>query len=52
MLVAVTEEGFIVRLAVVLLNAAGATVTTPLLVAVLLATLKDLDLAWNKSTTR
>ena len=51
MLVTVTEEGFVVRLAVVLLNAAGATVTTPLLVAVLLATLKDLDLAWNKSST-
>lgn len=43
LLVAVTEGGFGVRLTVVLLNAAGGTVTTPLLVAVLLATLKDLD---------
>lgn len=43
MLVAVTEEGPGVRLTVVLLNAAGGTVTTPLLVAVLLAMLKDLD---------
>ena len=43
MLVAVTEEEPGVRLTVVLLNAAGGTVTTPLLVAVLLAMLKDLD---------
>ncbi len=43
MLVAATEEGLGVRLTVVLLNAVGATVTTPLFVAVLLATLKDLD---------
>lgn len=43
-LVAATDGGPGVRLTVVLLNAAGGTVTTPLLVAVLLATLKDLDL--------
>ena len=42
MLAAVTEEGPGVRLTVVLLNAAGGTVATPLLVAVLLAMLKDL----------
>ena len=41
--VAVTDGGPGVRLTVVLLNAAGGTVTTPLLVAVLLATLRDLD---------
>ena len=43
MLVAGTEGGPAARLAVVLINAAGATVTTPLFVAVLLAMLKDLD---------
>ena len=42
-LVAVTDGGTGVRLSVVLLNTVGATVTTPLLVAVLLAMLKDLD---------
>lgn len=42
-LVAATEGGSVVRLTVVLLNAAGTTVTTPLFVAVLLAMLKDLD---------
>lgn len=43
MLVAATEGGPGVRIAVVLLGAAAATFTTPLLVAVLLAMLKDLD---------
>jgi len=43
MLVAVTDGGPGVRLTVVLVNAVGATVTTPLFVAVLLAVLKDLD---------
>lgn len=42
MLVAVTEGGPDVRLTVVLINAVGATVTTPLFVAVLLAMLRDL----------
>ena len=43
MLVAGTEGGPGVRLMVVLVNALGATVTTPLFVAVLLAMLKDLE---------
>ena len=43
MLVAATDGGFGVRATVVLVNAAGATLTTPLFVAVLLAMLKDLD---------
>ena len=43
MLVAATEGGPGVRLSVVLVNAVGATVTTPLFIAVLLALLKDLD---------
>ncbi|MDE0178388.1 MAG: glycerophosphoryl diester phosphodiesterase membrane domain-containing protein [Gammaproteobacteria bacterium] len=43
MLVAVAEGGPGMRLTVVLVNAVGATVTTPLFVAVLLAVLKDLD---------
>ena len=43
MLVAGTEGGPGVRLMVVLINALGATVTTPLFVAVLLAMLKDLE---------
>ena len=43
MLVAATEGGPGVRLSVVLINAVGATVTTPLFIAVLLALLKDLD---------
>ena len=43
MFIAATDGGFGVRLTVVLINAAGATVTTPLFVAVLLAMLKDLD---------
>jgi len=43
MLVALTEGGPGVRLTVVLVNAVGTTVTTPLFVAVLLAMLRDLD---------
>ena len=43
MLIAATDGGFGVRVTVVLINAAGATLTTPLFVAVLLAMLKDLD---------
>ena len=43
MLVAATEGGPGVRLSVVLINAVGATVTTPLFIAVLLALLKDVD---------
>lgn len=43
LLVSATEGGFGVRLTVVLLNAAGTTVTTPFFVAVLLAMLKNLD---------
>ncbi|MCY3837664.1 MAG: glycerophosphoryl diester phosphodiesterase membrane domain-containing protein [Gammaproteobacteria bacterium] len=42
MLIAATDGGFGVRLTVVLVNAAGATLTTPLFVAVLLAMLEDL----------
>ena len=43
MLIAATDGGFGVRLTVVLVNSAGATFTTPLLVAVLLAMVKDLQ---------
>ena len=43
MLIAVTEGGPGVRMTVFLLHAAGASVTTPLFLAALLATLRDLD---------
>ncbi|MXY58536.1 MAG: hypothetical protein F4Y41_19490 [Gammaproteobacteria bacterium] len=42
-LIAATDGEFGARMTVVLVNAAGATLTTPVFVAVLLAMLKDLD---------